>query len=708
VPAALARGGRGVLAGLLTGVLVAGLAGCTDAVEREPVVDLGFVPAPVSARSWAPAPVDLGAGVRAVAGTVGNQFRLHTTGGEVTFLPGVDLGATTPGHEPGELSVDEATYRRWFSLMGQMGVRVVRIYTIHPPGFYTELRAYNEAHRDAPLYLMAGVYLPDENYVTSGNLYDPTSTAAFDAEILDAVAAVHGDLSRSQRPGRAHGRWTGDVSAWTVGWIAGVEWDPAATSASDARNVRAPAGSGRYFTTAAEATPTERWIAARLETLAGGLVARGALAPLAFTNWPTTDPLRHPDEPLVNEDLEQIDANRVRPTEAWRGGYFASYHVYPYYPDFLRYQPDLVAFEHHGTANAYVGYLQALRDHHADLPVMITEFGVPASLGLTHLGPHGRDQGAHSEQEAIAMDATMLREIHDLGLAGGLLFVWTDEWFKRTWNTVPRQLPAERRAVWHDPLTSEQWFGLLAQDPLPALDTVPVRLSAEGIELTVEHDPGWVTLRLTLPRPPDGPVTLGFDVVPGGADTLPDGTLDATSDYAVPLDPVARTGTVYVRRALDAVPLDFSADNVPDRGTGPWVLSQLTTNRALTVPITGQRLPVELFDVGRLRTGPMAPGEDGYDSRNTVRFDGRSVALRLPWAMLGLADPSSRQALLPGGGGRQTSTTTVQGIAISVTADHTQVPLGTFTWSSWNSVRAGERVKPGMQVWVDALAAVSG
>ena len=61
-----------------------------------------------------------------------------------------------------------ADYRRWFTEMGAMGVRAVRVYTIHPPAFYDELATYNQAHPEAPLYLVQGVYLPDESYVEPG------------------------------------------------------------------------------------------------------------------------------------------------------------------------------------------------------------------------------------------------------------------------------------------------------------------------------------------------------------------------------------------------------------------------------------------------------------------------------------------------------------------------------------------------------------
>ena len=114
------------------------------------------------ATDWSPDPVDLD-GLAAVAAVDGTSFVVPTASGDKTFVPGVNLGSTTPLHQPGELAITAADYARWFAEMGDLGVRAVRVYTIHPPAFYDQLAAYNEAHSDAPLYLVQGVYLPDES-----------------------------------------------------------------------------------------------------------------------------------------------------------------------------------------------------------------------------------------------------------------------------------------------------------------------------------------------------------------------------------------------------------------------------------------------------------------------------------------------------------------------------------------------------------------
>ena len=116
-------------------------------------------------------------------------------------------------------------------------------------------------------------------------------------------------------------------------------------------------------------------------------------------------------------------------------------------------------------------YLEDLISRH-NMPVLVAEYGVPASRGVTHANPYtGFDQGNHNEQEQGEMLLSMTKDIHDTGYAGGLVFAWQDEWFKRTWNTA-EYTDEERRAYWYDVMTNEQHFGLLDFVPGEEQETV--------------------------------------------------------------------------------------------------------------------------------------------------------------------------------------------------------------------------------------------
>ena len=264
---------------------------CTPATE--PVHDPGAVGAvgavagleqvqPVrSATSWRPAPVQIG-GYRVLATSGPAGFALHTEGGPRAFLAGVNVPSTTPGHFPGELAISADHYRGWFAAMARLGIRVLRIYTIHPPAFYTELARYNQAHQSEPLYLMHGVHLPDESYVAKQDLYDDGVTRAMSTELSDAVAAVHGTLRRDPQRGRASGQWVTDVSPWLVGWLVGVEWDGAALLGTDRARAGTPPHRGRFFAATDDATPSESWMAARLDALAA---AQSGMASACRSPW---------------------------------------------------------------------------------------------------------------------------------------------------------------------------------------------------------------------------------------------------------------------------------------------------------------------------------------------------------------------------------------------------------------------------------------
>ena len=697
------RRGRGRLVWLVAAMIV---------VAGAVVVGVSGWHGRTAAAAWAPS-VRQVAGLQEIATAGPAGYSLFTAQGTVGFLPGIDVGATTPGHQPGELAITPGDYVRWLAEIGSLGARAIRIYTIHPPAFYTALASYNNSHPDDPIYLIQGVYLPNDIYLQKQNLYDPVATSTFRQELHDAVAAVNGTLTRPPRHGFASGTWTTDVSRWTAGWIIGVEWDPYATAATDRRNPDAPDVHGRYFSSTPSATPTERWLAARMDDTAADLAATGWTAPIAFANWPTVDPLHHPNEPNPQEDKVGIDAAHVLPTRNWPGGTFASFHIYPYYPDFLQYQPSLQHYQFDGHADPYAAYLHEMLVHFKGvMPVMITEFGVPSSLGSAHNGTLGRSQGDHTEQQAMQMDAQMLIGMRQLGMAGAFVFEWTDEWYKKTWNTELHQVPSGNLELWHDVFTNEQYFGVVATDPLPLAPPVTIYRGGAGAavrQVSAWEDASYIHLAVTFAGHPAGTATVGLDTIPAGSGPPPPGSTDHRASYALVLDLAGRTGQAWVREALDPDQVDYapippSSRPAPQDG---WRTLQLVTDKPWTLPLTGQQTRMQFDNVGLLRYGSWDPSDPGYNNLALWHLNGTELDLRIPWAMAGMSDPSSHQALLPLGEFRASSVT-IPGIALTVSADAGPAQqAGTVRWNNWTAVSYTERIKPGASVLRQAFAAVS-
>ena len=327
--------------------LAVALSACSRLEAIAPDVDpLADVHAP-SIGDWSPRHETVD-GLSRFARTEGERLIVSTGGGERDFHAGVNVGATVPGRFPGELAVDAGTYRRWFDQMSDFGFTSIRVYTMLPPHFYAELRAHNLDNPERPLYLIHGAWPPEEEILDAQDFWDPHVVEEFRQELSDLVDVVHGNAVVPERRGRAHGTYEHDVSAWLMAWAVGIEWDAPTVLASDDENAGLEPFRGRYFEATPEASPTESWMAMMLDHVAAAEAAYGDTMPLAFVNWVTTDPLAHPEEPLPSEDLVGVDPMNVRPTDAWPGGYFAGYHVYPYYPDFQRYEPGIVDFVHEG------------------------------------------------------------------------------------------------------------------------------------------------------------------------------------------------------------------------------------------------------------------------------------------------------------------------------------------------------------------------
>ena len=415
------------------------------------------------------------------ARTMGEHFELRTgTVWRPFFMKGVNMGVALPGKFPAEFPSDSAFYAGWLDTIAGMHANTLRVYTILPPTFYRALFGWNTRHPANALFLVHGVWteLPPEN-----DFDDPAFNAEYKTEIRRVVDLLHGAADFSPRPGHAGGRYDTDVSPWVIAYIIGREWEPYSVVLYNERAKEGRSHAGRFLSIA-KAPATDVWMTAQCDFLLSyEFDIYHALRPIAYTNWPTTDPITHPSEtsyaqqmkirglrydlpadglPPHEEDGPSLDASLVHPTIANKAGWFASYHVYPYYPDFILYDSAYsVARSSLGPSN-YIGYLRDLKRHHAGIPLVISEFGVPTSRGVAHLQPQGWNHGGLDETQAAAINARLAAEIREVGAAGEIFFAWIDEWFKRNWFSSDFALPRENARLWHNALSPEQHYGIMA------------------------------------------------------------------------------------------------------------------------------------------------------------------------------------------------------------------------------------------------------
>ena len=632
-----------------------------------------------------------------VSRTRGNQFEVRTPRGwQPFYIQGVNMGVALPGRYPSEFPTDSSLYAGWLDTLAAMNANTLRVYTILPPSFYRALRGWNLTHPGRPLWLMHGVWteLPPRHDFNNSKWKNE-----FRAEMRRVVDLVHGAAVIPSRPGHAAGSYDADVSNWVLGYIIGREWEPFAVKAFD--KGKPPAEYAGRFLRVKQGPATDVWMAEQCDfMLAYEADTYNALRPIAYTNWPTLDPLTHPTEATTAEeaawrrrsgrkseakkleyenDVIGLDANLVEPTAANLAGWFASYHVYPYYPDFMMLDPGYRAARSSQGPSSYFGYLRELVTYHSRMPIVISEYGVPSSRGTAHLHPQGWSHGGQDERAMAAIDARLTREIRESGAAGSILFAWLDEWFKKNWAVIEYEIPRDNTRLWHNVMDAEQNYGIMGMyagaaastprlggDPavwraLTAIQegagstrATPRRLRSGADEsyyyLAVELSPGrfpWDSLGIQL--------AIDTHLPKAGQHRLPRSGVRSEIGFEFLVD-LVRPGQAAVKVTPDYNRYDTRVDPTTGddfgrfsrrpvmtrtRGDARFDSLYVITNRA-RFGRDGRFYPAQGYDRGRL-----LHGTEKVSSLADWYLDEKAglLEIRIPWDLLNVTDPSSRTLL---------------------------------------------------------------
>lgn len=598
------------------------------------------------------------------------------SGYEEFEIRGVNLGVGIPGHFATDYAIDKQTYLRWFDDIKQMGANTIRVYILQGPAFYEALHEYNTDNPD-PLYVLHGVWI--EDYVQNSHMsaYDPEYLDRFIDDTVTMIDVIHGNKMLELGDLSGSGSYTWDVSPWVIGYILGVEWEAPTVAYTDAECGDQASYQGEYLSTTADASPFEAMLA-RVGDRAFQYESEryGEQRLVAFSNWATTDPFDYTGGiESYFDKYESVDVEHIVLSDKVLSGTFASYHVYPYYPDYLRHIEEYWSqTDPHGNVNTYYTYLRLLNEHHT-VPVVIAEFGVSTGRGMAQVDANtGRNQGNMSESEQGEALVQCYRDIREAGCAGSILFSWQDEWFKRTWNTMA-YVDLLKTPYWSDAQTNEQYFGLLAFDPgeersacyvdgddeeWSADDVIG---AADGRELSVKYDEKYVYLMVRGEDVGEGKrLYLPIDTTQkSGSTTCADPALsfDRAADFLVVLD--GREGSrVLVQARYSAFRAMFLRSatgedpyvNPPERDSPEFVpiqllLQNLSDYTAVEAADGAQFVDGDYYylsyETGALRYGDGNPAHEGFDSLADFCYGDGLVEIRLPWQLLNFGNPSEMQ-----------------------------------------------------------------
>jgi hypothetical protein len=382
-------------------------------------------------------------------------------------------------------------------------------------------------------------------------------------------------------------------------------------------------------------------------------------------------------------------------------GYFSAYSVFPFYPDFISREPAYREAKDKEGSNPFLGYVRDLKAHHRGVPLIISEYGIPTSVGVGHFAGAGFDQGGETEEQQGLALSRMTHSVFDAGAAGGMVFEWVDEWYRQTWIVRNFEKPEDRKPLWTSSMDPAEDFGLLSAEPhlsqihtlegsLAEWNNVPplylnmnppppgaggdLYASARHLKaLYADADEGYLYLRLgveeldnDLDGQPDwgqANYLIGISTSPGhgGLTSLPfiaPIKFPMGMTYAIQLAGrdssrvwIASTYNPFRLSTIEGEPAQSTL--LPKLGWRAMVSNSGAFEPQVIEPNrrrfgrNGDYFPPHRYDRGILRYGSLDPQSPDYNSIAEWHANLRTntIDLRIPWNLLNVTDPSSFKVL---------------------------------------------------------------
>lgn len=665
----------------------------------------------------------------------GEYFYVQRNGRwECIFLKGVNIGLTLPTTDLNNPDIPYSTYLLWFEQIAAMNANTIRVFTIMNPDFYSALYDYNQRHPEDPLYLLHGLWFNENDMNAESDAFGENEKIlrALERAAREAADIIHGNSDYTSYGTLSPAIYDKDVSPYVLGWILGLEWLPEFVENTNRRFPGQAEYSGKYLQTK-NAGAFEGFLA-RAGDYAIGYETEtyAAQRPVAFLSWQTTDPLSQSNEPFPEEDLVQVRTEAIVATPDYHAGLFAAMDIYPYYPEFMNYQPEyLKVTGGDDKPNPYRGYLRALKQYYS-VPVVVAEVGLSTSRGVAHRSVMGYDQGGLEESKQGELVLNMIQDIAQESYAGAMIFSWQDEWFKQTWNTY-RYAPRNAAARPFNAQSAEQHYGILAYEPgadAPACypdgdlsewaNRTPV-CSDSRMTLFAAYDEGYFYLM--------GRASEQFDLTKNTL-LIPISVTDLGStrilsydvEFSKPADFLLVLAGKYQTRLLTEATRDYfyyeyahrrgvfpSNSRYLSKNSGIFNPTLMFTSNEIVLPLTKEVIPPASFETGLFKFGNANPAGENYSSLADFWFDRGAFEVRIPWQLLNVVSPAEGLAMGDFySGGSAVRLISFQSFAIGagVPGQKQPVSMAPVPMSGWKQSTYHARLKKSYTVLQKGLAKV--
>ncbi|MFC5402219.1 hypothetical protein [Cohnella soli] len=609
------------------------------------------------------------------------------------YVKGVNIGATVPGKNEGEMPDSPAFYKDWFSQIAGMNANAIRVYTLMPPVFYRALDEYNFNNAGKKMYLLQNIVSDQKN--PPQHAIDDVYRSEYRKRIETTINAIHGHATVTNEKGNSTSTYMNDVSGYLLAYLVDPDWNPDVISVTDV-GTEPTAYAGEFVSAGAGATRTEAWLASVLdEVYRYEQQNYGMQHPVGVVSNPELDRnYRSQYSPADAKTDAAMSMAHIDASDRAKGGIFGALDLFPN-------QPGLLAEDHGADApsfEAYKKYLLQFVKSQEKYPVLVSEFGVPTSSGLSE-----KNQG-----DSIT---ALLSIIKDSGAMGGLIYEWADEWGKSNRFSSSLMIPYNRGKLWHNVDDPSQNYGILAMaSKTPSEYAMTLRGSNPLDTLALTADESYFYVKAEFSKFPDLTrknimIYLDtFDRKRGEYMLAPDIVENwSGAEFNIRIQQPTKAELLVIPSYNASKGHYFSM--VSTTGLFEKATRQLS---ASYVTKSGKQLDTRYEDISTLTSGPFE------NSTNAFYLTGNTLNIRIPWARLNFSDPSSLLVLnddkTTGVLENKKDTLTVRmtdGVVASLVVmdkktnavDYhfpesvTSSGYKTFTWSSWDAPQYEQRQK---------------
>jgi len=590
-------------------------------------------------------------------------------------IKGVNLGSAIPGEWSADYAIDETTYLRWFRQIQEMGANTIRVYGVQSDAFYNSFYSYNENNK-APLYLLQGVSLNDYVQFSHRDAFDDEFIEAFTDNARTVVDVIHGrkKIQLGRKATSASGSFTKDVSDWVIGYILGIDWEPSTVKYTNEKYKNSDLSyKGEYMYAKDGAAPFEIMLATVGDKMIEYESKKYETQRLiAFSNHPGADPFTYPEDVArLYQKYAKLDIENIAKTDKFISGQFASYHVYPFQTDLLKYLQDFGGIEpcynEDGSLNDYRTYFTMLNFYHS-YPVVISEFGISSGRGVEHEAKDA--DGIYSqvsEKEQGKALADCWADIREAGLNGGCVYSWQDDWSRRTWNTL-YAINEARSPYWSDYQTNGQYFGLLSFDPgggksICYVDGDISEWNEEDVvtkgnpKLSIKYDEKFMYFLIKKKK-----LDFSNDSIYIPIDLTQKTGSNYCKNFGVKFDREAdfllvingsENSRLLVQERYEVLRSTYSRringfdtyrhENIPPKNSPEFVhINTIVEKKVLSENPLERNIDI-LVETGKLLYGNANPKSYDFNSLADFISNGDYIEVKIPWQLLNFSDPSKME-----------------------------------------------------------------